>query len=112
MNEGHLEGMAAELGRTPPRFETVSCMESPADPGLRELYFKAKASLIDEANELNAALPDSDGIRGDVGIHGNTVSVRLTVPVEWGKDRKPKRVTYIESLARARVNVKWPERVV
>lgn len=83
-------------------FIRIAVMETPAVPEFIKLILEAKGPVIKRANELNAALPDSDGITGSVCALGTGVHVLLDVPY------RANRLTYIDSLKRALYDLSWP----
>ena len=81
----------------------VGAMETPSVPEYIPLILEAKRQLINRANQINMAHPDSDGIIGSVMALGTGVHVFLDVP-----QRDIHQLTYVESLRQAMEEIKWP----
>lgn len=82
-------------------YETVTCMESPAAPGLVEVVYRLKAALGALANKINLARPDSDGITMSVARIGTGVDVTMHVP------KRPLELTFMKSLREAKEQMGW-----
>jgi hypothetical protein len=82
-------------------YETVTCMETPAAPGLAEHIYRLKAALAALANKINAARPDSDGISMTVARIGTGVHATLHVP------RRSLTLTFTRSLREAKAQMGW-----
>jgi len=82
-------------------YETVTCMETPAAPGLVEVVFRLKSALAALANKLNLARPDSDRIIMSVERLGTGVHATLHVPL------RPLTLTFMASLREAKAQMGW-----
>jgi hypothetical protein len=81
----------------------VGAMETPSVPEYIPLILEAKRQLVNRANQINMALPNSDGIIGSVVALGTGVHVFLDVP-----QKDIHQLTYVESLRQAMEEIKWP----
>lgn len=84
-------------------YETVTCMESPAAPGLVEVVYRLKAALAALANKINLARPDSDRITMSVAKIGTGVDVTMHVP------KRALELTFMKSLREAKEQMGWAE---
>lgn len=82
-------------------YETVTCMESPAAPGLVEVVYRLKAALAALANKINLARPDSDRITMSVARIGTGVDATLHVP------KRSLELTFMKSLREAKEQMGW-----
>lgn len=82
-------------------YETVTCMESPAAPGLVEVVYRLKSALAALANKINLARPDSDRITMSVARIGTGVDVTLHVP------KRSLELTFMKSLREAKEQMGW-----
>ena len=83
-------------------YSTVACMESPNDPGCVEPMHRLNCLVINEANRLNLALPDSDGIFVTVDRIGTGISKTLHIP------HRSATLTYMRSLRQVQFKLGWP----
>lgn len=83
----------------------VSCAESPNSPLLVDCSYYAKKALVDKTNEINAALPHSDGIFLHVQKSGTGNVITMYLP-QTGTT-SPVTVTVLSSLKAARKAVGW-----
>ena len=82
-------------------YETITCMESPAAPGLVEVVYRLKAALAALANKINLARPDSDRITMSVARIGTGVDATLHVP------KRSLELTFMKSLREAKKQMGW-----
>lgn len=85
------------------KYHRVVCMECPCAPEYLSIIHEAKQRLVGEANRINDARPDSDGIRLYSLMEG--VDDLLCIDV---KDQEIKKLTIVDSIKQAMVNVGWP----
>lgn len=95
-------GLMREVGA---KYHRVVCMESPCAPEYLSIIHEARRRLADEANRINDAREDSDGIRLYPLLEG--VDSLLCVDV---KDQEIKKLTIVDSIKQAMVNLAWPTR--
>jgi hypothetical protein len=81
----------------------VSAMETPSVPEFVPIILEAKRQLINRANQINMAHPNSDGIIGSVVALGTGVHCFLDIP-----QRDIKQLTYLDSLRQALEELNWP----
>jgi len=82
-------------------YETVTCMESPAAPGLVEVVYRLKAALAALANRINLARPGSDRITMSVARIGTGVDATVHVP------KRSLELTFMKSLREAKEQMGW-----
>ena len=87
------------------RCHRVACMESPCAPEYLSIIHEMKRRLVDEANRINDARADSDGCKLHAMVEGVDSLVCVDVP-----DRNIEKLTVIESVRQAQLNLKWPTR--
>ena len=100
-----LVGVNEQLGRfrrTGVSYATIACMESPASPALVDVVFEINRLLAEEANRINLARPDSDGIFLTVDRLGTGVTKTLHVP------EVSQALTFCRSLKEAKAGLGWP----
>lgn len=85
------------------KYHRVVCMESPCAPEYLSIIHEAKRRLVDEANRINDAREDSDGIRLYSLLEG--VDDLLCIDV---KDQEIKKLTIVDSIKQAMTNIAWP----
>jgi len=85
----------------------VVCMESPCAPEYLSVIHEMKRRLVDEANRINDSRGDSDGCKLYAMMEGLDSLVCVDVP-----DRSIDKLTIIESVRQAQLNLKWPTRKV
>lgn len=82
-------------------YETITCMECPAAPGLVEVVYRLKSALAALVNKINLARPDSDRITMSVARIGTGVDVTMHVP------RGTLSLTFMKSLREAKEQMGW-----
>jgi hypothetical protein len=83
-------------------YHRVVAMESPCAPEYLSIIHEAKRRLVEEANRLNRAQPDSDGIILTAMLEGLSSLVCADVP-----DRNIATLTIVKNLRQALLNIKW-----
>ena len=86
-------------------YHRVVCMESPCAPEYLSIVHEARRRLADETNQINDALPDSDGIRLYSLLEG--VDDLLCIDVE---DKTIANLTVVQSMKQAMINLAWPKK--
>lgn len=95
-------GLVREAGV---RYHRVVCMESPCAPEYLSIVHEARRRLADEANRINDAREDSDGIRLYSLLEGVDDLLCLDV-----KDQTIPKLTIVDSIKQAMTNLAWPAR--
>ena len=85
------------------KYHRVVCMESPCAPEYLSIIHEAKCRLADETNRINDLREDSDGIRLYALLEGMDSLLCADV-----KDVEIKKLTIVESMKHAAVNIAWP----
>lgn len=93
-------GLVREFGV---KYHRVVCMESPCAPEYLSIIHEAKRRLADEANRINDAREDSDGIRLYSLLEG--LDDLLCIDV---RDQEIKKLTIVDSIRQAMTNIAWP----
>lgn len=86
------------------RYHRVVCMESPCAPEYLAIIHEARRRLVEEANRINDARPDSDGCRLYSLLEG--VEDLLCIDV---KDVPMPMMTIVDSIRQAQKNIGWPK---
>lgn len=86
-------------------FRVVS-MESPCAPEYLSILHEAKCRLAEETNRINAARDDGDGIVLRALLEGMDSLLCADV-----KDGEIKKLTVIDSMKQAMVNIAWPRKL-
>ena len=84
-------------------YSTLSCMESPASPAIVGVMYEINKALVDEANRINLARPDSDGVFLALDQIGTGIVKTLHAP------QVSQNLTFHRSLREAKTNLGWPE---
>jgi hypothetical protein len=85
------------------KYHRVVCMESPCAPEYLAIIHEARRRLVEEANRINDARPDSDGCRLYSLLEG--VDDLLCIDV---KDATIPMMTIVDSIKKAQENIGWP----
>jgi hypothetical protein len=88
-------------------YHRVMAMESPCAPEYLAIMHEAKCRLVKETNRINSALEDSDGIVLFALLEGVDSCVGADV-----MSRDLSKVTIVQSMKQAMINVGWPRKIV
>lgn len=83
-------------------YTSVACMESPSSPEVVDIMYEMNRLLAEEANRINLARSDSDGIFMTVHRLGTGVTKTLHVP------EMSQSLTFVQSLKEAMKGLGWP----
>lgn len=97
-----VNGGLGSLKRKGVSYTSISCMESPASPAVVDVMYELNRSLVEEANRINLARPDSDGIFLVVDKLGTGLVKTLHVP------EVSQSLTFCKSLKEAKAQLGWP----
>ena len=98
-----LESINTEMRREPGvTYNRVVSMECPCAPEYLAIIHEAKRRFAEEANRINDAKSDSDGIRVYALLEGLSSHLCTDVP-----NRTINKVTFVESAVQALLNVKY-----
>lgn len=103
-----LEQINTEATREPGVvYHRVMAMESPCAPEYLSIMHEAKCRLANETNRINSAAKDSDGIVLFALLEGVDSCLGADV-----KSLDLNKVTIVQSMKQAMVNIGWPRKIV